>query len=180
MAAILLGYNGPVKDGERVFAPARQFGKPAADLVAPMPYAARQSMLDVPNAQHGLHRYWRSAFTDRISDDLINVMVRVQRSSARRLAPSSSFTCTVPSRACRRTPLRSGRESRSGSNRHIRSGGNSSPTSRAAPTSIISRPTTGREKIRASFGTNYQRLRQIKARYNGANLFRVNFNIAPA
>ena len=75
MGAMLLGYNGPIEQGERILAPARRFGQPVADLVGPMPYCARQSMLDVPYAQHGLHRYWRSAFTEQISDDLIAVMV---------------------------------------------------------------------------------------------------------
>ena len=36
------------------------------------------------------------------------------------------------------------------------------------------------EKVRASFGDNYPRLREIKAKYDRANLFRVNSNIPPA
>ena len=36
------------------------------------------------------------------------------------------------------------------------------------------------EKMRASFGENHQRLREIKAVYDKANLFRVNSNIPPA
>ena len=32
-------------------------------------------MLDEPNATHGLHRYWRSAFTERIPDELIDLLV---------------------------------------------------------------------------------------------------------
>ena len=75
VAALILGYNGPIAEGEKVLAPARRFGKPVADVVAPMPYAARQRMLDEPNATHGLQRYWRSAFTEQISDGLIDVMV---------------------------------------------------------------------------------------------------------
>src|SRR5262249_27188390 len=75
VAALILGYNGPMADGEKVLAPARKFGTPIADLVGPMPYAARQRLLDEPNATHGLHRYWRSAFTERISDELVNVLV---------------------------------------------------------------------------------------------------------
>src|SRR5262249_19155920 len=75
MAAMLLGYNGPIEEGERVLAPARRFGQPVVDTVAPMAYGARQAMLDEPGAEHGLHRYWRSAFTERLSDDLIKVAV---------------------------------------------------------------------------------------------------------
>lgn len=36
------------------------------------------------------------------------------------------------------------------------------------------------EKVRASFGENFQRLREIKAIFDKANLFRVNSNIQPA
>src|SRR5262249_16625974 len=75
VAALLLGYNGPLKDGEEILGPARRFGTPIADLVGPMPYTARQTLLDAPNAEHGLHRYWRSAFTEQISDGLIDVLV---------------------------------------------------------------------------------------------------------
>ena len=71
VVALLLGYNGSLEDGERILVPARRFGTPVADLVGPVPYTARQMMLDEPNAEHGLHRYWRSAFTEQISDGLI-------------------------------------------------------------------------------------------------------------
>jgi FAD/FMN-containing dehydrogenase len=38
----------------------------------------------------------------------------------------------------------------------------------------------GDARIEATYGPNYSRLRQIKAKYDPANLFRVNQNIAPA
>ena len=38
----------------------------------------------------------------------------------------------------------------------------------------------GQERVRASYGVNYQRLAEIKAKYDPANLFRVNQNIEPA
>ena len=103
VVALLLGYNGPIEDGEKVLAPARQFGNPIADLVGPMPYSVRQTLLDEPNAKHGLHRYWRSAFTEQISDALIDRMVAALRPSPRRSACSACSTCTAPRRACRLT-----------------------------------------------------------------------------
>ena len=101
VGALVLGYNGPIEEGERVLAPARQFGQPVADLVAPMPYCARQSMLDVPFAEHGLHRYWRSAFTERISDDLIKVMVE---GAARFSSPLSALILFYMHGAAARVP----------------------------------------------------------------------------
>ena len=38
----------------------------------------------------------------------------------------------------------------------------------------------GQERVRASYGANYDRLAQIKAKYDPANLFRVNQNIQPS
>jgi len=88
VAALLLGYNGSIEEGEKVLGPARRFGSPIADLVGPVPYSARQTMLDAPNAEHGLHRYWRSAFTEQISDGLIDALVE---GAARFTSPLSAL-----------------------------------------------------------------------------------------
>jgi len=36
------------------------------------------------------------------------------------------------------------------------------------------------EKVRASFGENYRRLRELKATFDPVNLFRINANIPPS
>jgi FAD/FMN-containing dehydrogenase len=38
----------------------------------------------------------------------------------------------------------------------------------------------GEDRIRATYGANYERLAQVKAKYDPANLFHVNQNIKPA
>jgi hypothetical protein len=38
----------------------------------------------------------------------------------------------------------------------------------------------GQDRVRASYGANYERLAAIKAKYDPANFFRVNQNINPA
>jgi FAD/FMN-containing dehydrogenase len=196
VSAMMLGYNGPISDGEKIFAPARQFGKPIADLVGPMPYSARQRMLDDPNATHGLQRYWRSALTERISDELIDLLVEgaskfsspltaiiffYMHGAVVRVAPTDTAF------AARRTQwdfdLLGQWANAADSASHI--AWVKSLWSRLEPhllgtayvnhLSADDRP----EKVRASFGQNYDRLRQVKGVYDPTNLFRLNANIAP-
>jgi hypothetical protein len=197
MAAMLLGYNGAVEDGERVLAPARQFGTPVADLVAPMSYGARQSMLDEDNAEHGLHRYWRSAFTEQLSDELIRVMVA---GAAHFSSPQNALFLFHVHGAVTRVPETATAFGARKAQWDFDAIGQWSEASESATHIAWVRELWGQlephlqgsayinhiaaddrpEKVRASFGVNHRRLREIKAVYDKANLFRVNSNIAPA
>ncbi len=196
VAALILGYNGPIAEGEKVLAPARRFGKPVADVVAPMPYAARQRMLDEPNATHGLQRYWRSAFTEQISDGLIDVMVEGASSFSSPLSALLFFH--MHGAATRVSPLATAFAPRRTQWDFDAIGQWADAGQSAAHTGWVralwtklephlkgsayvnhlaadDRP----EKVRASYGDNYARLRALKATYDPKNLFRVNANIAP-
>jgi FAD/FMN-containing dehydrogenase len=196
VAALILGYNGPLAEGEKVLAPARSFGKPLADVVGPMPYGARQRLLDEPNATHGLQRYWRSAFTDRIADPFIDVLLE---GASRFSSPASALiffylhgaAARVSSAATAFAPRRPLWDfdaigqwiEPAQSAEHIawvralwaelepHLQGSAYVNHLAAD----DRP----EKVRASFGENYARLRKLKAAYDPGNLFRQNANIAP-
>ena len=196
VVAMLLGYNGDLEEGERVLAPARAFGQPLVDLVAPMPYIARQTMIDDPNAISGLHRYWRSAFTDEIPDDLIDAVVdQANRFSS----PLSAFLffylhgvgARVPAEAtafsARRTlwdvdaigQWADGSDS-DGHIATVRSAWDQmhphlEGSSYINHLSIDDRP----ETVRASYGSNLERLRRIKGTYDPENVFRMNPNITP-
>jgi FAD/FMN-containing dehydrogenase len=194
--AMLLGYNGDLATGEKVLAPARQFGQPIADLVGPMPYRARQTMLDEPNATHGLHRYWRSAFTETISDALIDGLID---GAARFSSPMSALIFFYMHGAATRVgPTDTAFAARrnqwdfdligqwadpSQSDDHIAwvkaLWGELEPHLKGSAylnhLAADDRP----EKVRASFGENYGRLRQLKHTYDPANLFRLNPNVVP-
>jgi FAD/FMN-containing dehydrogenase len=196
VAALILGYNGPVADGEKVLAPARRFGKPVADVVGPMPYAARQRLLDEPNATHGLQRYWRSAFTETLSDALIDVLVEGAKTFSSPLSALLFFhmhgaVTRVPPTETAFAPRRAqwdfdaiGQWADRGESA-IHTAWVRALWSKLEPhlqgsayvnhLAADDRP----EKVRASFGTNYGRLRALKAVYDPTNLFRVNANIVP-
>ena len=66
------------------------------------PYGVRQTLIDDPIAKHGLHRYWRSAFMDQLSDELIDEMLKGAAASSRRSACSACSTSMARQPACRR------------------------------------------------------------------------------
>jgi FAD/FMN-containing dehydrogenase len=197
VVALLLGYNGPIAEGEQVLAPARRFGRPIADLVAPVPYAARQSMLDAPNAEHGLHRYWRSAFADHISDELIDA---IAEGAATFTSPLSALLFFyIHGAAARPSPTETAFAARTAqwdfdvigqwseaatSDQHIawvralwtRLEPHLLGKVYANHAAADDRP----EVVRASFGDNYSRLQHVKAIYDPTNLFSINANISPA
>ncbi len=74
LVAIAVCYAGATEDGERVIAPLRKFGNPVADLVAPMPYLALQSMFDA-SAPAGVMNYWKSSYIDGLSDPAIEALL---------------------------------------------------------------------------------------------------------
>jgi FAD/FMN-containing dehydrogenase len=196
VAALLLGYNGPIDEGERALAPARRFGTPLADLIAPMPYGVRQSMLDVPFAEHGLHRYWRSAFTEHVSDALIDELVGA---AAKFSSPLSSLILFYLHGAGARVPATKTAFSARRAQWDFDAIGQWAEGSQSATHIAWVRDTWSRveshlkgsvyinhvaaddlpEKVRASFGDNFQRLRQLKGKFDPTNLFRVNANIPP-
>ena len=196
VVGLILGYNGPIEEGERVLAPARQFGTPVADLVQPMPYVARQAMLDEPAAVHGIQRYWKSGFTETISDELLDVLIEGARAFSSPLTAIVIFNihgagARVPASATA-VGLRGNKWDfnvlsqwidPAESPRHIawtrELWGQVEPLiSGSAYVNHIAGDDKP-EKIRASFGANYERLVALKQQYDPTNLFRLNPNVKP-
>jgi FAD/FMN-containing dehydrogenase len=78
---------GELAAGERALRPLRRFGRPLADLVAPMPYTTLQSGSDAayPNGQQN---YWKSHYVDAITDGAIATLIE---HAPRMTSPLSSF-----------------------------------------------------------------------------------------
>ena len=198
LVALVLCHNGPIAEGERVLAPARQFGPPIADLVQPMPYVARQTMFDQAFAAHGLHRYWKSGLAPSLGDELIDAAIDGASSFS---SPMSALILIYIHGAAARVPaadtaafaLRKCQWDVSAvaqwtnpaeSERHIawtrRLWARMEPATggSAYVNHIASDDDSGR--VRASYGTNYEKLAMLKRKYDPANLFRLNANVWPS
>jgi FAD/FMN-containing dehydrogenase len=64
---------GPVAQGEKLVAPLKGFGPPLADMAGPIAYCDLQKTLDAgfPN---GLSNYWTANFVRELSDDVIDIL----------------------------------------------------------------------------------------------------------
>ena len=73
-AGVIVCYSGPIEKGEGILRPLREFGPPLMDQVSPMPYSALQSLAENFNPA-GMRNYWKSNYLKDLSDDVIGVMI---------------------------------------------------------------------------------------------------------
>ena len=196
VVALVAAYNGPVADGQALFSAIKSLGEPIQNIIGPMPYAVRQTLLDEPNAIHGLQRYWKSGFTSAISDELIEAAVKAASTFT---SPLSAMLFFYLHGAITRVPadatafgLRNAQwdvnvigqwADAAESPSHIAwaksSWADFEPLiSSAAYINHISADDSV-EKVRASYGPHLDRLTAVKRKYDPANLFRLNANIVP-
>jgi len=188
-------YAGPIEDGEKVVAPLRKFGTPLLDLCAPKPFVAHQSMFD-PSFPRGLFYYFRASDVDRLSDEVIDIIVD---HSMRLESPMSSL------------PIfhLGGQVGRIGEDETAFSGRATGHTLnpngitrdevgfdeerewvRGLYAALEPHRTSvyvnflmeeGEERIRQAYGAKkYDRLKELKKRYDPDNFFRLNQNIPPS
>lgn len=193
--ALIPAYCGDdLAEGERILRPLRSFGSPIADLVAPMPYLAMQSMLD-PAVPFGLRSYWKGAFLRELPDTAIDTFVDF----AERCTSPRSFAILEHSHGAvsRVAPDATAFTSRqepfdlvlislwddpSADARHIdwtRSffAAMQPWSAGLAYVNGLDQDDTGR--VPEAYGRNYARLCEVKAKYDPENRFRRNQNIRP-
>ena len=194
IAAMVIGYNGPVDEGGPLLEPARNFGPPVADTVGPLPYNKRQSMIDEGSAEHGVLRYWKSGHLDRLDDEAIDLIVD---HASRMTSPMSSVGLFRVHGAVTRVPpeatAHAAREpywdfniisqwrDPAESDRHVSWTREFWTAAEPLTTGVYMNHVAHDEpeRIRPSYGRNYDRLVALKNKYDPANLFRLNPNIKP-
>jgi hypothetical protein len=187
-------YTGPLNQAEEVFKPIRQTG-PVVDFVGPLPQPALQGMFDALYPP-GLQWYWRADFVKELSDEAVERHV----AWGERLPTIHSTMHLYPINGA---VHRVGQNDtafnyRDAKYAEVIVGVDPDP---AANEGIIAwtkgywedlHPYSmggayvnfmmdeGQERVRATYRDSYDRLAQIKAKYDPTNLFHVNQNIRPA
>lgn len=193
--AIAACHCGSIEAGEEALRPVKQFGSPLADQMRPMPYLALQTALD-ESFPRGRRYYWKSALVTRLRDELIEAM---PEQFAGATSPHTTFLLQQIGNAANRVPadatafahrdarwdalVLTGWEDRAEDDEQVRWSrevheGWRPFCSDASYTNALSDEDSNKD-VRASYGTAYQRLSEIKARYDPTNFFRMNANIRP-
>jgi len=195
VCGIVWCYTGPIKKAEKVFKPIRSFKVPVLDLVGPIPHPALQSMFD-PLYPPGLQWYWKADFVGTLTDEAIALHVKHAAKlptmhSTMHMYPISGAASRVKNSA---TPW----SYRDAMWAQVMVGVDPDPANKEKISSwakeywnelhpysaggayVNFMMDEGEDRIRATYGKNYDRLAKIKKRYDPTNLFRVNQNIKPA
>lgn len=195
MCVIVWCYTGdPDKAAER-FAPIRAVGTPAMDLAGPVPWPALQSLFDALFPP-GLQWYWKADFITDLSDQAIDLHVKY---GAQLPTPYSTMHLyPINGAAHDASKDATAFNYRDANFSEVIVGVDPDPANNekmiewARNYWLALHPYSagggylnmmmgeGSEQIRASYRDNYDRLAQIKARYDPHNLFHVNQNIEPA
>lgn len=72
---IVLCHTGSIEDGEGFAARVKSFGKPVGDIITRRPYAAQQSLLDATQPK-GRRYYWKAEYVSSLESDMMGDLVR--------------------------------------------------------------------------------------------------------
>ncbi len=197
VVVVAAAYCGPVEEGEQVVQPLRELGRPVVDASGPWPWLGLQSGFDAIFPKGEL-RYWKSRSVSELSDEVIGEILAF---SSRR--PTSISDVVVWHHGGAMGRVGETATAYGGRDVQFLVTAEASWTDPAQNDEAIAWarevwdamerystgsvylnfPGLGEEKeelARAGYGENYERLTELKAKYDPDNLFRMNINIPPS
>lgn len=194
VCGIVWCYTGPLDKADQAFKPLWDFGQPAFKLLGPMPMPALNSMFDALYPP-GQQWYWKGDFVNELSDEAIDVHVKYGADlptpqSTMHLYPVDGAVHDIgPGDTAWRyrdttwsmvivgvdpEPAKAGQLKS-----WVRDYWKSLHPYSAGGAYINFMMDEADDRVRATYGDNYDRLVAIKTKYDPGNLFRVNWNIKP-
>jgi FAD/FMN-containing dehydrogenase len=189
-----LCYAGDPAAGEKLIAPLRKFGTAHGEHIGVQPFTAWQQAFD-PLLTPGARNYWKSHNFSRLSEGAIDAIIEY---AGKLPSPHCEiFIGTIGGQTARVAPEAMAYSSRDANyvlNVHGRWESadddqrciawareffaKSQPfASSGAYINFLTQDET--DRIESAYGATYSRLREIKKKYDPANLFRMNQNIKP-
>ncbi len=195
VCAVMWCVLGSEEEATQLLAPVHDVGTPLLHGVGPMPHPALQSLFDGLYTS-GLQCYWRADFVDELSDELIERHLEWAQKlptmhSTMHLYPIDGAAHDVGAsetafsyRDARWAEVIFGVDPDPANAEAIRDWcvgyWDATHPYSAGGAYVNFMMDEGQERVRATYRDNYDRLAQVKARYDPDNVFRVNQNIQPA
>jgi FAD/FMN-containing dehydrogenase len=194
LAAMVVFHTGSPEEAERDLAPFKSWGTPLVVEVGPMPYPVMNTLLDGAYPKGALN-YWLSSFTTGLSDELISAMAERFSSvpspmsvillehfhgAVTRIEPTATavphrnegWNLLLPSEwldpADTEANIAWAKDTFAALSEHF-SGGRW----------LNYLGDDQDDAIRSAYGPNYDRLVEVKRRYDPDNVFHLNHNIVP-
>ena len=196
MCGVVWCYNGSPADADEALAPVRDFGPPSLYGPQPMPFPAIQSAFDGLYTP-GLQWYWKADFVDELPEEAI--MGHVEHGAKLPTLHSTMHLYPIDGAVNRVGEDDTAFTYRNSRWAQVIVGVDPDPANRDTITEWTRdywealHPHSaggayvnflmhdeGEDRVKATYGKNYDRLAKVKGRYDPDNLFRVNQNIAPA
>ena len=193
MCGIVWCYTGPFENAEETFKPIRRVGTPALDFVGPMPQPTLQSLFD-PIYPPGLQWYWKADFVNKLSDEAVAIHIKYG-------SELPSMHSTMHLYPINGEAHRVGRNDTAFSYREstwaeVIVGVDPDPNKMkkiiswtkdywsalhphsAGGAYVNFMMEEGQDRVKATYRDNYNRLLDVKKKYDPSNLFHVNQNIS--
>jgi FAD/FMN-containing dehydrogenase len=194
--ALVSCWTGPHDEAEEVLRPLNEVAEVKAEHVGPVPFPALNSAFDglVPP---GMQHYWKADFVTELTDDAITA--HVENGLKTPHMSSTMHLYPINGAAQRVGPHETAFGHRDKNFAAVIAGMWPDPADNEANTKWVKdyyagiHPHSGSEggyinfmaddddyRVEANYGTNYDRLVEVKTKYDPGNLFHVNQNIEPA
>ena len=193
--AVIVCYCGDLARGEKAVQPLRDLGSPILDTISPIPFPQMQSMLD-GGFPEGTQNYWKGLFAHECPDQAIDAMVEHANragspltsilieyygGAASRVGPGETafahreamFDIAILTQW--QDPAES--DDHQAWTRFLAKALEPSSNGRYLLNTL---DRDDNDRIRAAFGENYDRLVEVKHRYDPTNFLAVNYNIPPS
>jgi FAD/FMN-containing dehydrogenase len=195
ICALISCYNGPLEEAEEAMKPIRQdLPSPIFEYVDAMPFPALQSLFD-PLLPKGYQWYWTGDFVKTLSDEAIEVHLEHAAKAPSELSLMHLYP--IDGAVHRVKPDETAWSCRDATWSMIIAGIDPDPsmagvlkawaktywkavhpyTMQGAYVNFMMEE--GEDRVKATYGDNYERLVEVKNKYDPTNLFRVNQNIRP-
>lgn len=195
MCGVVWAYTGTMEKAEEIFKPIRAFKTPALDFVGQLPQPALQGMFDAVYPT-GMQWYWRADFVKELSDEAITEHIKF--SNALPTMHSTMHLYPVNGAASRVSDTDTPWSYRNATWAMVIVGVDPDPKNKEKITTWTKQywealhpysaggayvnfmMDEGEERVKATYGKNYERLVMLKNKYDPNNLFRMNQNIKPS